>query len=137
MQVELIEKNALFLFDDEGIIVITDIKKNEDVLKGELIYDGKNVVILNRNDKEFFSFKNIAPFFRDKIKQSKYVTIVEEDGEDMYSYKVEVHIVDDFGFKDDFDVFAQKVIDELKEKMSPQEFEEFMNESQKFVQEIE
>ena len=136
MQVELIEKNASFLFDDEGIIVVTDIKKNENVTTGELIYDGKNVAILIRNNKEFFSFKNIAPFIRNKLKQCGFITIIEEDKGDIYSYQVEVHLKDDLGFADDFDEYATKVLSELKEKMTPNEFEGFLREAEKFIQEI-
>ena len=103
MKIDLIEKNAVFLFDKEGVIVITDIKKNEDVVMGELLYDGKNVAILNRNDKEFFALKNIAPLIREKIKQSKFVTVIEKDKDNIYSYQIEVHLKDDFGFVDDFE----------------------------------
>ncbi len=136
MQVELIEKNASFLFDDEGVIIATDIKKSEDIVTGELIYDSKNVAILNRNNREFFALKNIAPFIRNKLNQSKFVTIIEENNGDIYSYKVEVHLKDDLGFADDFDKYAAKVLSELKEKMPPEEFEVFLRESEKFIQEI-
>ncbi|MBR6409180.1 MAG: hypothetical protein IKS23_02935 [Alphaproteobacteria bacterium] len=137
MKIDLMEKNAVFLFDKEGVIVITDIKKNEDVVMGELLYDGKNVAILNRNDKEFFALKNIAPLIREKIKQSKFVTVIEKDKDNIYSYQIAVHLKDDLGFVDDFEKYAEKIISELKEKMTPEEFEEFSRESRKIVQEIE
>ena len=79
MQVNLTEKNATFLFDKEGIIIVTDIEKTDFVVMGELIYDGRNVAILNRNNKSFYTLKNIAPLFRAKLKQAKDVTIVEQD----------------------------------------------------------
>lgn len=77
MQVKVIEKNAVFVFDKQGVIIITDIEKKGNIVIGELVYDGKNVAILNRNNREFFSLKNIAPIMREKVKQSKYVTIIE------------------------------------------------------------
>ena len=136
MQVEVIEKNALFVFDKKGVIIITDIEKNGHIVIGEFVYDGKNVAILNRNNREFFALKNIAPMIREKIKQSEYVTIIEKDKEkdDVYSYQVEVHLKDDLGFEDTFDEYAQTVIAELREKLSPEEFEEFIKESEKFIQ---
>jgi len=137
MKVDLIEKNASFLFDKEGVIIIIDIDKNKEVVMAELLYDGKNVAILNRNNKEFFALKKIAPIIREKIKQSKNVTIIEKDKQDIYSYLVEVHLKDDFGFEDNFDEFAQKVMNELKRKMTPADFQTFLNESVKFVQKIE
>ena len=134
MEIKLIEKNASFLFDEKGVIIITDIDKIDDIVMGELLYDGKNVAILNRNNKEFFAFKNIAPIIRDKIKQSKDVTIIEKD---FYSYQVEVHLKDDFGFEDDFDKHAQEIIEQLKKKMKPADFQTLLKESAKFIQEIE
>ena len=137
MKINLIKKNAVFLFDEEGVIIITDIQKDREVVMAELLYDGKNVAILNRNNKEFFCLKNIAPIIREKIKQSKDVTIIEQDKVDIYSYLVEIHLKDDLGFEDDFDKYAQNIIAELKEKMMPQDFETFLEESEKLVQEIE
>ncbi len=136
MQVKLIEKNAVFLFDNEGVIILTDVEKNGNVVIAELFYDGKNVAILNRNNRDFFSFKNIAPLIREKIKHSKYVTIIEKNTDDIYSYKVEVHLKDDLGFKDDFNEYAERVIAILKEKMTPEEFENFLQKSEKFIQEV-
>ena len=137
MKINLKEKNAVFLFDKEGVIIIADIEKKKDVIMAELIYDGKNVAILNRNNKEFFCFKNIAPLIREKIKQSKYVTIVEKDDNDLYAYKVEVHLKDDLGFEDNFEEFAQKITEELKKQLTPDEFDAFVKESGDFLQDIE
>ena len=136
MQIKLVEKNAVFVFDRKGVIILTDIIKSENILVGELIYDGKNVAILNKDNKDFFCLKNIAPLIREKIKQSKYVTIVEKDGDDIYSYQVEVHLKNDLGFEDDFDKYAQEVISKVKEKMTPEEFDEFLRESEKFIKSI-
>jgi hypothetical protein len=134
MQVKVIEKNAVFVFDKQGVIIITDIEKKGNIVIGELVYDGKNVAILNRNNREFFSLKNIAPIMREKVKQSKYVTVIEKDNDNIYSYKVEVHLKDDLGFEDDFDEFAQRVVSELKEKMTPEDFDDFVKASEKFFQ---
>ncbi|MBP5215758.1 MAG: hypothetical protein J6039_04295 [Alphaproteobacteria bacterium] len=43
---------------------------------------------------------------------------------------------DDLGFEDDFDVFANKVISELKEKMTPEQYDEFLKESEKFIESL-
>ena len=134
MQVKVIEKNAVFVFDKQGVIIITDIEKKGNIVIGELVYDGKNVAILNRNNREFFSLKNIAPIMREKVIQSKYVTVIEIVNDDIYSYKVEVHLKDDLGFEDDFDEFAQRVVSELKEKMTPEDFDDFVKASEKFFQ---
>ena len=134
MKVDLIEKHADFFFDKEGVMIATDIEKIDFAVMGELIYDGKNVAILNRNNKDFFALKNIAPHIREKLQQSQEVTIIEKDKESIYSYKVKVHLTDDLGFEDDFDKLAEEVITELKEKMSPEDFKNFVKESQNFIQ---
>ena len=137
MQVNLTEKNATFLFDKEGIIIVTDIEKTDFVVMSELIYDGRNVAILNRNNKSFYTLKNIAPLFRAKLKQAKDVTIVEQDKNSIYSYKVAVNLKEDLGFEDNFDVFAEKVMTELQQKMTPEQFEQFLNESEKYARSME
>ena len=91
MQIKLVEKNAVFVFDKKGVIILTDIIKSGNVLVGELIYDGKNVAILNR---------------------------------------------DDLGFEDDFDEYAQEIVSKLREKMTPEKFDEFLKESEKFMRSI-
>lgn len=135
MEVNLIQKNSSFLFDKEGVIILTDIEKTDVVVRGELIYDGKNVAILNRNNKDFFVLKNIAPLIREKIKQAQYVTIIERDQNTIYSYQVEVHLKDDLGFEDDFEEFAEKVMSEIQKKLSVEDFEKFLSEAEKFIQE--
>lgn len=137
MKVNLVPKNAGFMFDKEGVIITTDIEKKNFVTKGELLYDGKNVAILNRNNKDFYTLKNIAPVIREKIKTSDYVTIVEQDKGDIYSYDIKVHMKDDLGFEDDFDKLAENVISELKEKLSPEEFAELLDESEDFLKAID
>ena len=136
MEVNLIEKNAHFLFDKEGVIILTDVEKTDMLIIGELIYDGKNVAILNRNNKDFFALKNIAPVIREKLKQSKYVTIVEKEKSDIYSYQVEVHMQDDLGFEDTFDEFADNMISEIEKKLSPDDFKKFLDEAEKFAQDL-
>lgn len=71
MQVDLIEKHADFLYDKEGVMIVTDIEK------------------------------------------------------------------DNLGFEDDFDAYAKKVMSELKEKMTPEQFEKLANESAKIIKEFE
>lgn len=137
MKVNLVSKNASFIFDKEGVIILTDIEKTNLVATGELLYDGKNVAILNRNNQDFYLLKNIAPAVREKMKQGSYVTIVERDKDSIYSYRVEVHLKDDLGFEDDFDAFAEKVMSELKENLSPEEYEELLKESERILKEAE
>lgn len=130
---EIINQNALFTFDEEGVMIITDIKFSAVVVRGELVYDGKNTIILNRNNKDYFALKNIPPHIRELLLKNKEATIVEQKDEDIYSYLVQVRIVDDLGYVDDWQKFEDKFIDELSKNMTEQEFETFITEAQKLI----
>ena len=73
MAVDIVYKNANFLFDRDGVMIVTSIENAGIVIRGELIYDGKNTAVLNRNNKEFFGLKNIAPMVREKLKKSELI----------------------------------------------------------------
>ena len=80
----------------DGIIKI---EMNADhVFRGEIVYDGRNQIILNRNDKQFYLLSKIAPIIRKKILKSRYVTIAEEFNDEITQelseagYKVEQQI---------------------------------------------
>jgi len=118
---ELIEKNAIFTCDEQGIMIVTDIKGGP-VTKGEVIYDGKNVVVLNRNGKEFYALKNVPLLLREKFKDGEYVTVIEKDGDGVRTYKLKTGMVEDLGFEDDYEENMQKIIEEMKKNMSEEEF---------------
>ena len=42
MAVDIVYKNANFLFDRDGVMIVTSIENAGIVIRGELIYDGKN-----------------------------------------------------------------------------------------------
>lgn len=115
--------NALYVADDEGIMVITDIKNKPDIVYGELIYDGGNVAILNRNNDDLFVLPNISPDMRKTIADASEIVIVEHrDEEDVYAYSVEVKLVESMNLPDDWDKFANEVIADLKNNLSPEDF---------------
>lgn len=125
---ELIEKNAIFTCDEQGIMIVTDIEGGP-VTKGEVIYDGKNVVVLNRNGKEFYAFKNVPLLVREKFKDGEYVTILEKEGDNLRSYKLKTGMVEDLGFEDDYEENMQKIIEEMKKNMSEKEFKQFQEDT--------
>ena len=118
---QFVEKNAVFMTDEEGVLVITDIKPDNEVKCAEFIYDGKNTAILNRNNECCYVFTNISPVVREKIKQGEYVTILEQDEHNKQAYETVVHITD-LGLEDDWHLYAKKALDELHSKMSSQEY---------------
>lgn len=126
---EVIVANALFVADDEGVMVITDIKNKPDVVFGELIYDGGNVAILNRNNESLFALPNISPDLRKTIVNASEVVIIEHrDDEDVYAYSVEVKPVESMNFPDDWDKFANEVANDLKNTLSPEDFTTLVDE---------
>ena len=130
-------KDANFWADKEGILIFTDIEKKGDVSKAEVVYDGKNAVVLNRNDESFYVLKNIAPRIRKKIADAKSVVVVERDKDGIYSYEVVLRKVDDLGIEDEWEQYATGVYNQLKEKMSPGEFAQFIKESGDFLDKVE
>ena len=134
---DYIEKNALFTKDEQGVIIITDINDSAVVVRGEAVYDGKNAVVLNRNNKEYYALKNIPPFIRDVLSKSETVTIVESKaGKDIYSYSVKVRIVDDLGLDDDWEEYSGKIMTEMEKHLTPQQLSDFMNEAEKIYKKM-
>lgn len=134
---DYIEKNALFTKDEQGVIIITDINDGAVVIRGEVVYDGRNAVILNRNNKEYYALKNIPPFIRDALLKSETVTIVERRGEnDIYSYSVKIRKIDDLGIKDEWEEYSNKIMTNLEEQLTPQQLSDFMNEAEKIYENI-
>lgn len=100
MEVKTLPAN--FYFDKIGVIV--KIEMNADhVFRGELIYDGRNQVILNRNDKEYYLLSSIAPIIRRRILKSQYVTVAETfDDEINQAYDIAVRIVEEIPGEDTY-----------------------------------
>ncbi len=136
MAVDIIYKNANFLFDRDGVMIVTSIEDAGIIIRGELIYDGKNTVVLNRNNKEFFGFKNIAPIVREKLKNSDYVTIIEQNNKELYSYDVVVHMVPDLGLPDDWNEYQEEVVKDLQAKFSPEELQKLSDQSEYLLKEL-
>lgn len=132
---DYIAKNALFTKDEQGVIIITDINDDAVVTRGEVVYDGKNAVVFNRNNKEYYALKNIPPFIRDALNKSETVTIVEnKNGKDIYSYSVKVRLVDDLGIEDDWEEYSAKMMADLEKQLTPHQLSDFMNEAEKIYE---
>lgn len=120
---------AEFYFDKIGVIV--KIELNEDyVFRGEIVYDGRNQVIFNRNDKKFYLLTHIAPMIRKKILKSKHVTIAEYfNDEIMQAYDISVRVVDEIPGEDNYMEEVQKYIEELKTQVGDEKFNEMKREA--------
>ncbi|MBP5398939.1 MAG: hypothetical protein J6Y53_00790, partial [Alphaproteobacteria bacterium] len=113
---ELEYKNAIFAKDDEGVMILTDITDMPAIVRGEAIYDGKNAIVLNRDNQHYYALKNIPPYIRDVLKKSDDVTIIEKRKEDdIYSYSVKIRKVDDLGIADEWRAYSEQIMKNLKE----------------------
>ena len=65
--------NSILIEDDEGIIVITDISENKDMVYGEFVYDGKNIGIFNRDNEKYYAIQNIPPSMRENLLKSEFL----------------------------------------------------------------
>ena len=127
---ELEYKNAIFAKDDEGVMILTDIADMPAIVRGEAVYDGKNAIVLNRNNQNYFVLKNIPPYIRDVLKRSDDVTIIEKrQKEDIYSYSVKVRKVDDLGIADEWEKYSEQIMKNLKENLTAKEYESFLSEA--------
>jgi len=127
---ELEYKNAIFAKDDEGVMILTDISNMPPIVRGEAVYDGKNVIVLNRNNQHYYALKNIPPYIRDALKKSNDVTIVEQkEKDDIYSYSVKIRKVDDMGVADEWEKYSEQIMKNLKDNMTAQEYENFLSEA--------
>ena len=122
-----------FVQDDEGVMAITDIADLPKVKMAELVYDGKNVAFLNR-DNRFFALQNIPPYLRENIMKSAEITIIEQQQKDVYAYSVYVRKVDDMEIPDTWDEYAQNTIASLKQNMPEEYFALLAREATKFKQ---
>lgn len=115
---------ANFFFDKIGVII--KIEMNSDhVFRGELIYDGRNQVIFNRNDKKFYLLSKIAPVVRRKLMKSQYVTIAEEfNDEIIQAYDISLKIVDNIPGEDTYDVEMKEYIEQLEAKLGKDKVDE-------------
>lgn len=122
MQIQTLPAN--FFFDKIGVIV--KIEMNADhVFRGELVYDGRNQIIFNRNDKQFYLLTKIAPVVRRRIMKSNYVTIAEEfNDEIVQAYDISVRIVDNIPGEDTYDVEMQEYLEQLEEKIGKEKVDE-------------
>lgn len=122
MQIQTLPAN--FFFDKIGVIV--KIEMNADhVFRGELVYDGRNQIIFNRNDKQFYLLTKIAPVVRKRIMKSKYVTIAEEfNDEIVQAYDISVRLVDNIPGEDTYDVEMQEYLEQLEEKIGKDKVDE-------------
>lgn len=120
---------AEFYFDKIGVIV--KIELNEDyVFRGELVYDGRNQIIFNRNDKKFYLLAQIAPMIRKRILKSQYVTIAEHFNDEIkQAYDISVRLVDKIPGEDNYIEEMKKYVEQLKEELGDEKFNELKREA--------
>jgi hypothetical protein len=120
---------AEFFFDKIGVIIKIELNADR-VLRGELVYDGRNRVILNRNDQQFYLLSHIAPMIRKRIVKSRYVTIVESfNDEIMQAYDIAVRIVDQIPGDDRYEEELKAYIADLEQQLGKDRMEELRREA--------
>lgn len=128
----LFATKALFVADDEGVLILTDIADKPDITFGEVVYDGKNVAVLNRDNQEYYVLENIQPELRDEMLHASEVTVVERRGnDDLYAYSLRVRAVKDMGLDDHWDEHAEKITEELRKNLSESDFTEVIKIAEK------
>lgn len=127
MGIQPLEAN--FFFDKIGVIVKYEMNADH-VFRGELVYDGRNQIILNRNDKQFYLLSKIAPVIRKKILKSKYVTIAEEFNDEItQAYDISVRIVDEIPGADTYEEVMQKYVAKLEKTLGKEKLKDLQREA--------
>lgn len=128
---------ADFYFDKIGVIV--KIEMNADhVFRGEIVYDGRNQIIFNRNDEKFYLLTQIAPVIRRKILKSEYITVVEAfDDEINQAYDIKVRLVDEIPGEDNYMAEMEKYVAELEAKLGKDKVAEMQREAIHSFQKLE
>ncbi len=128
---------ANFYFDKIGVIV--KIEMNADhVFRGEIVYDGRNQIIFNRNDEKFYLLTQIAPVIRRKILKSEYITVAETfDDEINQAYDIKVRLVDEIPGEDNYMTEMEKYVAELEEKLGKDKVAQMQREAIHSFQKLE
>lgn len=127
MGIQPLEAN--FFFDKIGVIVKYEMNADH-VFRGELVYDGRNQIILNRNDKQFYLLSKIAPVIRKKILKSKYVTIAEEFNDEItQAYDISVRIVDEIPGADTYEEVMQEYVAKLEKTLGKEKLKDLQREA--------
>ena len=124
---EISSANAVFIKDDEGIIILTDITDKPEITYGEIIYDGKNIAFLNRDNTEFFALPNVPPYLRQDLLQAGEAVVVEHtSAEDVYCYSLKIRAIEDLQLPDYYDSFATQVLADLQEIYSKEDWQNIL-----------
>ena len=120
---------AEFYFDKIGVIVKVEL--NEDyVFRGEIVYDGRNQIIFNRNDKKFYLLTQIAPMIRRRLMKSQYVTVAEHFNDEIkQAYDISVRLVDEIPGEDNYMEEMKKYVEKIKEEVGEEKFLEMKREA--------
>lgn len=93
----------------------------------DFMYDGRNCAILTRNKEKAFLFTNILPNIREMLNAADKIIIFEEKGKEVVNaYEVKIKHVENIPYPDDFNQNAEKLMNQLKEKIGEKEFNELI-----------
>ncbi len=139
-----IEKIVVDAFDvlpdaEDGPVIVLDIDEKM-VTSATLSYDGRNCMILVRNNQKAFLLTNILPTIRKKLLNAEKVIIVEQPEaniEPRYIYAVEVDRVDEIPYPDNYIEDAKACMDNLRGELGEEKFDEFMKKAIKTYKKCE
>ncbi len=117
-----------FLINKGEIAIAVDIDEGA-VTSADLSYDGRDCMVLVRNNKKAFLLTNILTPIREKLKKLDSVLILERRGEKheiMNAYVVEINHVDEVPYPDNFAAQAQEYVEKLRAELGDAEFAELM-----------
>lgn len=119
-------------------VAISYISDGSKITSATLAYDGRNCMILKRNNKKILLFTQIPQISRDDIARVNDIIFIEtnDKNEVLDCYEVPITWVDEIPFPDDYEKTINGILDEAKIKMGDENFEKLMTELEKLSIEL-
>ncbi len=117
-----------FLVNKGEIAIAVDIDEGP-VTSADLSYDGRDCLVLIRNNKKAYLLTNILTPIRERLKKLDSILILERRGEKheiMNAYMADIRHVDEVPYPDNFAAQAQEYVDKLRAELGDAEFAELM-----------
>ena len=124
----LVDDFEFFVSKDDELGIALDIDEGM-IFSADLMYDGRNCAILTRNNKKAFLLTNILLEIRERLNKAEKVLVIERVGpkkEIANAYGVSVRHVPEIPYPDNFVSEVERSINELKEELGEDEFNELM-----------
>ena len=124
---KILVDNYTFSLTKDGWLISLEMG-DDNVKDAFLSYDGRNCAILTVNNEKAYLLTNISLDIRDELnKMDKVIIIHLDNGEIANGYEVDIKHVEEVPYPDTFVDDMMVVLDDIKNEVSPEKFEEIID----------